>query len=184
LNYYRVLKDRDVANLCFFGEPVGSSGEVDARRFTRCEIYAAHDETLRIPILKYGEQPDFAYGAFDLPVVSPSLGRRLQEFAPESVELIPAVADEVERKILNVLACVDAIDEQRTVGEKWPSDTLREDRAGQYRTIVHLFLDVSRLGGHHVFRVGGWQVALVISETLAKQLSADEMNGVRLVPVT
>ncbi|SRR6266487_2050344 len=184
MGYYRVLKDREVADLCFFGEPRDVSGEIDARRFTRCERYGEPPKPLQIPIVEPGNKPDFAFGAFDLPVVSPRLGRRLQDLAPDAVELIPAIADDAEREILNVLRCVDCIDEARTVGEKWPVGSPRKDRVGQYRTIVHLFLDSSRLVGHHVFRVRGWEVALVISDDVAQQLPKAQMYGTRLIPVT
>ncbi len=184
MDYYRVLRDRSVTDLSFLGEPSDSSGQVDARRFTRGEPFGTPAEVLTVPIVEPGMQVDFAFGAFDLPVVSTSLGQSLRAFAPESVELVPAVVGNVERDILNVLDCIDCIDEQRTVGEKWPADTLRSDRVGQYRTVVHLFLDESRIGGRHIFRVAGWRVALVISEALARHVSADEVLGLHLVPVT
>jgi hypothetical protein len=184
VTYYRVLRDSAVTDLCFLGAPLDSSGTIDARRFTDCEKFGAPGESLKIPVVEHGRRPEFAFGAFDMPVVAPQLGNRLRDLAPEAVELIPAIAGGTECHILNVFDCVDCIDEDRTVGEKWPADSPRADRIGQYRTIVHLFLDPRRVSGRHIFRVQGWQVALVISDRVVEQLSRRDLDGIRLLPVT
>ncbi|MBO0830737.1 MAG: hypothetical protein J2P28_00095 [Actinobacteria bacterium] len=182
--YYRVVTDPLVAGLCLFGEPHDASGQLDARRFTHCEKFGQPLTPLRIPITVDGVQPEFGLGAFELPVVSPQLGKVLLAVAPGDVELIPAAAGQDPRSILNVLSCVDCIDEDRTVGDKWPADSPRAGRIGTYRTIVDLFLDASRITGQSVFRVRGWEVALVISEQVAQHLSEPQLRGIRLLQVT
>jgi hypothetical protein len=131
-----------------------------------------------------GEPVDFHLGLFDIPVVESRLGERIAASAPGQVELVPALieGDSKAVAIANVLESVDCIDESRTVGEKWPADAGRPDKVGQYRTIVHLRVDPDRIRAD-IFRVGGWEVALVVSDHLVAEAGLSAIPGIRLLEV-
>jgi hypothetical protein len=48
---------------------------------------------------------------------------------------------------------------------------------------VHLFIDPSR-ANHEIFRVAGWEVALVVSDKFAHVTGLAAVEGIRLLPVT
>jgi hypothetical protein len=183
--YSRVLVDSAIPDLWFLGQPVSHSGEViDARRFTACARFGPVDEPLRLPILRTGRTARLTFGAFDMPVVDRALGVSFSAAADGDVEPVPAIAEDgSELSIANVLRCLDCIDESKTVGEKWEESHGRPDRTGRYRTIVHLFIDRNRVD-HEIFRVSGWEVALVVSDRFAQATGLVTVEGIRLLSVT
>lgn len=183
--YSRVLVDSAVGDLWFLGEPVTHSGEViDARRFTACQRFGPVDEPLRLPIQHLGRRAQLTFAAFDMPVVDRALGASIFEAVGDDVELVSAIAEDgSELSIVNVLPCLECIDESKTVGEKWAERDGRPDKTGSYRTIVQLFIDRSRVD-HEVFRVAGWKIALVVSDAFAEVTSLAALDGIRLLPVT
>ena len=183
MSYYRVLRDVQAPGLCFFHEPVSAAGPVDARNFTSCERFGAAGESLVLPV-DPGDQPPFGFGAFDMPVLEPPLASKISDLAGDHVELVPVTADGQARTILNVLRSADCIDEERTIGDKRPTGTTRTDPVGRYQMILHLFLDPDRIAGLNIFRVDGWHIALIVSDTLVRSFTADQRRGVRFQRVT
>lgn len=177
--------DSKVPDLWFLGEPFAADGEqIDARRFTDCEAFGQIAQPLRLPIDEAGRAPRLSFGAFDMPVVDKELGEAFALAAGSDIELVPAIAEDgSELMIVNVLACVDCIDESKTIGDKWTEPDGRPDKVGEYRTIVRLFIDPSRVD-HEMFRVTGWEVALVVSDWFADVTGLSALEGVRLQSVT
>lgn len=183
--YSRVLVDSTVGDLWFLGGPYLSDGRaVDARLFTRCETFANVYEHLSLPIQRPGRVGRLTFGAFDMPVVDRALADSFSAGAGNDIQLVPAAAEDgTELFIVNVLPCVDCIDETKTVGEKWTARDGRPDRIGRYRTIVHLFIDPNRVH-HDIFRVSQWKIALIVSDRFADVAGLAAIEGIRLEPVT
>lgn len=185
MRYYRILASPNVGGRWFPGEPRLEDGTtLDAREFTACKVYDG--PALALPTSVAGPKcSPFTFGPFDMPVVEPGLGGRLQEAAPSDIQLISAVRDDgLVMKVFNVLRCVDCIDHGRTVGEAWPEDSRRPDRTGQYRTVVQLAIDGARTGDVDVLRPLGWRSAVIFSERLVSMLSDADMDGMALAAVT
>jgi hypothetical protein len=179
------MLDSTVADLWFLGEPLGPDGsEIDARRFTESEPFGPVAQPLVLPIAQAGRAARLTFAAFDMPVVDKALAESFALAAGDDIELVPAVAEDgTELMIANVLQRVDCLDESRTVGDKWTERDGRPDKVGEYRTIVRLFIDPSR-ADHEIFRVSGWEVALVVSDWFADVTGLTAIEGVRLQPVT
>jgi hypothetical protein len=109
----------------------------------------------------------------------------LKTLAGGDLGLVPARIDGVDSaRILNVLTCCNCIDGSRTTGTKWTPDHGHPDRVGNYRMIIKLFIDAERTGASHILRIHDWQTPLIISEYLSQHLTRQELEGVRLTPVT
>jgi hypothetical protein len=182
--YSRVLVDGSIGDLWFLGKPVEPSGAaIDARRFTACEPFGPVVEPLRLSIQRPGRVARLTFGPFDMPVVDQQLSDAFAAAADRDVELVSAIAEDgTELSIVNVLPCLECIDEANTVGEKWAESDGRADRVGMYRTIVHLVIDPSRVD-HEIFRVAGWKIALIVSDRFADATGLAAVEGVRLLPV-
>jgi hypothetical protein len=184
--YYRITFDPEVENMWFISKPVDPAGNtIDPRLFTSCKRYGPTAGELMLPVRVPGRKAQFSFGSFDMPVVTGEIGRKIQDFVSGEVELLPARTPDVPGlAILNVLTCVECIDEQRTVGSKWTEGDGRPDKTGKYRTIVHLYIDPAQVRGHHIFRVATWKIALIVSSALIEHAGLEALEGVRLTAVT
>jgi len=184
IRYYVVTVAPDVGQQWFSEEPVQDGGtSLDARAFVDCARYDG--PPLILKTIQHGRRFPINFGPFDMPVVTVELGERLRTLAGGDVQLVPARIDGVDSvRILNVLTCCSCIDESRTIGTKWMPDDGRPDKVGNYRMIIKLFIDVERTGGSHVLRIHDWQTPLIISEYVSTHLTRQELEGVRLMPVT
>jgi hypothetical protein len=131
-----------------------------------------------------GRHTPFTLGPFDLPVVDGRVGRKLKNAAPDDLQLIPVLVGEVEAAILNVLTCVDCIDDEHTLADKWTAEDGRPDKVGSYRTVARLVIDPQRAAGVRVLRPAKWTLALVVSRDLLVVVDSGDLVGVTLVPVT
>jgi len=182
--YYVVTVAPDVGEQWFSDEPIRDDGEsVDARTFVDCATYEGPPLTLKT--IQRGRRFPINFGPFDMPVVSVELGEKLLTLARRDLQLVAAKIDGTEPvSILNVLTCRDCVDESRTIGTKWTSLDRRPDKVGAYRMIVKLFIDPERVAGSNMFRIRTWETPLIISEHVSSNLTEQELEGVRLTPVS
>jgi len=184
--YFRITFDPEVEGMCFISKPVDVDGNtIDPRSFTGCKRYGPVAGEFLLPVRVPGKTAEFSFGAFDMPVVTSEIGRRIQDFASNDVELLPAHStDTVGLAILNVLRCMDCIDDRRTVGSKWTTEDGRLDKLDEYRTIIRLYIDPARARGCHIFRIATWKIALIVSSALVEHAGLEMLEGIRLTPVT
>jgi hypothetical protein len=181
--FYRVLVDPSAQMDWYPAAPADASGNtIDPRVFTSCVRYDGPQ--LSMPTRVAGRAAPITFGPFDVPILRPDIAARIATVAPDDVQLVAVSTEHGQRTILNVMAQPDAIDPERTVGERWPESAGRQDKIGRYRTILHLFIDPARVGPSFVFRPDGWRSALIISESVRKELTEEQLTGTRLVLVS
>lgn len=171
-SYYRLVDEKHIPNRWYLKGPLTTLGEtIDPRAFTEARAVECA-VPLTVPVRRRGIPLDFTLADFDMPVLRSSFAMRLRELEPEAIQLIPStVAGEAGAfDILNVLSVVDALDEERSAITYWREEDGRPERVGQYRMVLNMTLDPSRIGAHHVFRIKGWEVALVVSATARERL--------------
>lgn len=76
--------------------------------------------------------------------------------------------------VLIVETCVDCVGESRSEFERFErferDDPVRPDLAGQYRAFAKLALYGGKVGSWHIFRLGGFGAALIVSEEVKSRL--------------
>jgi len=86
--------------------------------------------------------------------------------------------------VLNCIRLLGCIDEERSEFIKWMPADHRADLAGQYRSVTRLVLNGHKIPPHaHLFRLEGWQVALMASEQLKHAMIQQGCFGAKFVPV-
>lgn len=143
--YYRIVDDLSVPNRWFVGAPVSSTGEeVDPRTFTK-GIRVENIEALIAPLRHPGVPLDFASADFGMPVVSDRVGNVLTSVVPDAVQLIPVAVEGAPTgyQIMNVTRRVQCLDEDSSDVEWWTEADGRPEKAGQYRAIRELRVDLS-----------------------------------------
>lgn len=186
MQYFDVLADDEkFGSRWFLGEPLTNSlEEIDSRRF-RYGVEYSGSLPFRIPVTHQGASVAFNFGAFDMPVINEDAKNALMSITSEGYELFPVVVGSSDEKfwILNVTTRVACVDETQCEVLKWGPEDARPDRIGSYRSISNLKIDPRDVDGH-IFRVKGWEVAMIVSDEVRRALIGVPKLGVVFVNVT
>lgn len=178
MHYYRLTAGINAFAQCQLGNVTVTNHEsiVDASRFTSSVRHTGRNSLL----IKADNPPcfDFYLAAFDVPVVSQRFGALLASIAKDDVQLIPVtVMSAPGYFILNSLRRLKCLDESRSLFTKWEPADGRPDRAGQYRMIVELKVVVASSEHADIFRIDGWDVPLIVSETIRQAYLDNRLSG-------
>lgn len=183
MQYFRLSTGAEAADTWFPGRVMAGDTEVDPRKFKDCTWYAGPNPRLETEVAA-PTALSFIFGPFDMPVVDRHVAETLREVAGRDVQLVETTSDfGANYFVLNALRCIDCIDEDRTVADRWPADSKRQDKVGQYRSIYELRIDDSRAEDAAVFRPTGWRTALIVSNDVVRGLASGQLRGTRVVPV-
>lgn len=186
MKYFRILADNQKHGNRWFLDEASRGGEtIDPRSFTEARLYSGPNPQT-VSIQQKGQMVQFNLAAFDMPVVSdlvwkcikPLVGADAQFF---SVMIAPRLKG---FGILNVISAAKCVDEQRTDVQRWEPDDERPELVGQYLGLTNIIIDPKRTGGKHLFRIQGWEIALIASEKFREKLMGVPDLGVAFEPVT
>jgi Immunity protein family (Imm11) len=121
-----------------------------------------------------------------MPVVSGRVALCLERVAPDDVQLVPLEVDgtSVEYFIANVLSVLDVIDDERSTGMRWVEGDGRPEKVGEWRMLERLVLDRDAVGDCQIFRPCGWEIAVIGSERLRRELVALPTTGLTFEEVS
>jgi len=145
-----------------------------------------NDESLRTEVSHPGVELDFCLTSFAVPVARCTLAAAMETVADGDVQRLPIFIPNHERfEIVNVLRVIKCLDESRSEFTKWTVNDHRSDLAGQYRQVTKLKVSGEAIASNaHVFRIEGWLVGLVVSETMKQAMEKTECLGARFAEVT
>ncbi|MFL5347146.1 MAG: imm11 family protein [Hyalangium sp.] len=186
--YFDLFDDVYIPGRWHLDDPVNQQGqEIRTWQFVRGE--PAHvDGRIRIPIYVPGRPLDFSLLAgATIPVVHARVAAVFAELAPGDVQLIPVDVDGqsepyVLLNITRVVKCID--DEASDEVRHWEPGDDRPDKTGQYRSVIGMRIDPSKVGDARVFRTWGWSPAIIISEEVKQALERMGATGVKFKEVT
>lgn len=123
---------------------------------------------------------DFTLADFDMPVVRRQISETIWRLVPNEVQRIPAsVEGHVEDyDILNVAITRRAVDESKSLITRWNAQHGWPEKVGQYFLVHRLRIDPQSVEGAEVFRLSGWEVAVIVSERVRRALLEQEVTGV------
>jgi hypothetical protein len=171
-NYYELFDNMSLSGRWHLKGPVTLSGEeIDPRIFTAGKPVDL-EGPLRIPLRRPGEPMDFTLADFGMPVLRTRFVEALAEVAPNEIQRFPAFVDGQfdSFEIVNVVQHVDCLDHQRTGVTYWTEEDGLPDLVGRLQTVVGLKVDLQRAEGHDIFRIEGWEIALVVSARIKEVL--------------
>ena len=143
-------------------------------------------ESLIAEVTHPGKMLDFFRTSFAVPIASAHLANAIAAVAGPDVQCLPVrIGEQWGYQVLNALRVIKCIDEERSEFFKWTEQDHRPDRAGQYRWVPRLLLDPALIPNDaHFFRIEGWLVALIVSETVKKTMEAVGCLGAEFRLVT
>lgn len=183
---YRILDDFSIEDRWHLRAPEAKDGrEMDAREFLSGHRYDG-PIPLRVRLRRSGQPLQFAFGDFDMPVVSREVHDSLAQFEGDWIQLIPVMIEDASEPhwILNVLHRRRCVDEERSEFMRWKSEDGRPDKTGQYRMFTKLVLDKEQASDAPIFRLDGWKTALIVSEDVKQAMEEGGSRGIRFEPVS
>ena len=180
--FFRISVDVDVAGRWFLGEPVRDDGKEpdDVWMFSYGHPVDFH-ERLFIPVEHAGRPLDFdTAGVGQTPVVSERGAALFREMAPQDVQLLPVqVQGRTEPYyLMNVTRTVRCIDDQACEEVRlYTREDGRPDRVGEYRSVIGLRIDQSKVGDARVFRPWGWPPPIIVEGEIKSALERAGLVG-------
>jgi hypothetical protein len=182
--FFRLGVDVYVAGRWYLGEPTHLTGQEleDIWEFSYGRPVEVR-ERLRVPIDRPGQPLDFdTAGVGQAPIVNARVASIFRELAPNDVQLFPVeVQGQAEPYYLvNVARTVRCIDEKASAEvQVYSTEDGRPERVGEYRSMIGLRIDKSKVGDARVFRLWGWHPPLIVDEELKEALERTGMVGGR-----
>ncbi len=130
---------------------------------------------------------DFTFTNSDMPVVTSRVAEILATVAATDIQRIPVQVEGREEpyEIINVTSLIDCIDAHRSEIQWFEAgNDIRPDLAGEPEWVQKLVIDPGRVGGHHILRPKGWDLALIVSEPIKNALEKAKVSGIRFTKVT
>jgi len=184
--FFRLWDDVEIPGRWYLKAPMQEGRWFNPNLFTGGEGRVDVGNTLTMFLRRPGQPLDYTMADAGLPILSERAAALFQSHAGDDVQLIPISIDGQPTPffILNALHAIDCVDEQRSEGiQRWTAADERPDMLGGYKAIDVLHIDPGRVGGHSLFRVKGWVVALLISEALRDALVGAHLVGPKFDPV-
>jgi hypothetical protein len=185
-DFFRIVVNPALQDAWFPDEPLTQDGqEIDAREFIAGKPYHG-PRPWRVPLASVGRRTDFTLAAFDMPIVGQCLGDELEQAAPGAVQRFPVAIDSVASgyEILNICCTVECLDEHRSDTMRWEQHDGRPEKVGEYRMVADLTIDPLRAEGYEMFRLRGWEIALVVSDRIRRVLLGGFDLGIAFRPVS
>ncbi|MFN0292429.1 imm11 family protein [Pedobacter helvus] len=186
MNYYRILDDfESIPDRWYLGK-VSSGNEIDIWKYVGIGDVEVSHEDLWVDVKKGRTPIDFTFCDFDLLVVNEKVKELL---SPEEIQFIPIKINGnliIDSYYLAVTKKgVDCVDESKSLFDKWKEDdSVRPDKAGEYKTIYKLMIDPEKIQGEHFFRIKKYDVAIIISEKLKQKMEEKHIKGIKFKKVS
>jgi hypothetical protein len=200
--YYRLEDDVDLEGRWFLNGLRDSHGtRLDTRDFTygvpvevgpplRASLW--NDKTivetrppLTMALRRAGTPLDFTFADFDMPVVASRIAGILAEVASSGIQRMPVCVESHggNFEIINVVERVGCIDTEKSNIMWWTEADRRPDKIGKPRMITALRIDPTRAGERNIFRLEGWEIALIVSDLVKDTLEEAKVSGIAFSPV-
>jgi hypothetical protein len=182
-SYFIATFDARIRDQWHLGSPLDGGGtELRGGLFTMGRSYqGARPAT--IPIYQTGRPVEVTFGDEKMVVVSQTAKQAVERVAAKDCQFIPVSIPGMNAPwfILNAIALVNCFDESRSIYEAGASNS---PQSPDYDAVARLIVDPARIGNHQLFRVQGWDVDLIVSDTVKSAIEAISNHGVLFKQVT
>lgn len=176
MKYYRIEDDLRIPGRWHLGEAF-----IHGWHFTEGKRIVV-ENCISIPVNIAGAPLGFTFASLDMPVVRAEVGQALVARFPECIQLVPVtVADEAGAfAILNITERVDCLDRNKSEGViVWEEKDGQPDKIGQYRMIGKVRVSDQQATGRDLFRLAGWEIAIICSERVRDVLIRLNVTGIK-----
>lgn len=184
-NYFKLADDVELLGRWWLAEPFDALGkEINADSFTVGRVVEVI-APIEISLQYEGAPLDFTFGAFEMPVVNSRTLNLLNKLSPSTFESFSASikGHGANYAVVNFLESRKCLDESRSEFIKWKGDDHRADKTGQYRQVTKLRINPEQAAACEIFRLWGWDSAIIVSERIKREFQRENITGVRFLAV-
>jgi hypothetical protein len=160
----------------------GTPNDFDVWQFRRGEL-ARPGCPLVAEVAQSGSPLDWTFASQGTPILSEAAVASITSVPGLKAQFIPIAIREVEGAfvVMNVLDVVDAVDEDRSVGVRFPDDHRR--RPGEWRRMTRLVLRDAAVKSHVLFYLATWRPILCASSDVVEALTNSQITGIDPAPL-
>ncbi len=129
---------------------------------------------LTVPIQYEGTPLDFTLAAFNIPIVTKSLGDGLAKICPDDIQLIPVKVAKQRKKYYflvttKIVSCFDF------EGSEWDGD---EDNPKNVAGVWDLKIDTKKIRKPvQLFRIREWKIPIIINDVIRSYFDRKSFSG-------
>ena len=183
MKYYRVLDDLSYSNRWFLGE-VNFPDEWEFWDYVTVGKLPSINKELAVEVSEKGTPLNLTMGEFEVLIADKSVA---ELFLDEEILKIPITIIGRESEsyfILVIKKELDCIDREKSIFTLWEEgNDIRPDLAGEYESIPKMIIDVDRTKGLDIFRIKGFNVAVIVSERIKHAFEESGLTGVKFKEV-
>jgi hypothetical protein len=181
LKYYKMSNDMNILDRWTLGDPLdGNNQEIWHGQVTR-GLPIAVQRPARIGLYAPGRALDFSTTALNVPIIHGRIKELFEQLGlDDQMQLFPITVEgqAAPYYLVNLLRVIRCIDDARCeeVAYRTVEDGY-EDRIGEYRNVVGMQIDPSKVGDAEIFRPWGWQTSIIVSERVKLALEESGITG-------
>ncbi|WP_224371134.1 imm11 family protein [Hyalangium versicolor] len=178
--YFDLFENVHVPARWHLDTPVDAQGQELWTWLFRQGAPASVAEPIRIPLFRPGEPLDFSLAGAAVPILHERVAKVFTSLASSDVQLIPVQVESQTTRffILNALRVVKCIDDTASEEvQRYTPEDGQPELVGEYRNVVGMKIDPSKVGETQVFRPWGWPVVLVVSQEIKEALESMGATG-------
>ena len=136
-------------------------------------------EKVRGEIAQIGNLNDINFGSHDILICREPVSKTLKSVDPLELQLIQIdiTGETTPFYLIHLLSIVDCIDRKSSQYTLWTESSFRPELAGEYEMMMKMVIDPEKAGGHKIFRAKGWEIAIVVHETIKRTLEDAGHSG-------
>ncbi len=172
----------------YLGDPLDEQGqEVEDPYAFRAGQPVHVAGRLTLPVDEPGRPLEFCTAGVGVaPIVHVRVASLFAELAPDDVQLIPVdVQGQPDQYLILVatklIRCID--DKASREVRYWKPEHGQPERVGDYKSVIGLRIDPTKVGEARVFRTWGWDLALIVSEDIKQALERARVTGAQFTEV-
>jgi Immunity protein family (Imm11) len=183
--FYRILDDVELSGRWWLKSPRESNGNPIEPELFRGGRVLDLCSPLTISVRHQGKPIDWTFADFDMPVVTGRTANLLRNICQDDIQFLAVNVEgyDGDFEILNTLNVIFCLDEKKSNVLFWNKEDGRPDKIGQYRQVANTRIDPSRIKKVDIFRIGGWEIALIVSKQVKRKFEENGVTGVRFVEV-
>jgi hypothetical protein len=144
-------------------------------------------DMLAAEVAEHGQSVDVCFNTWNTMIVSQKAKQILEIWAPRAIQYVPlrVPGDSGTYFVANIIVLVNCLDEKLSHVERFSeNDTVSPERVGEISLVVDLHVDAEKAANYHLFRIEGYPVATIVSESLKSALQNSGITGVKFDHVT
>jgi len=183
VKYYRILDDLDCCSRWFLGD-VNFSDKWSFWNYVTVRELPSVDTDLTISIRQDGNRLDLTMADFEILIANNSVAELFLDNDVLKVPIKITPRESATHFVLVIKKELDCINRENSVFSIWEEgNNIRPDKAGQYRNFQKMFVDPGKIEELDIFRIKGFNVAVIVSERIKIAFENQGLTGVKFKEV-